>query len=36
LYLDKDILEGSLLKALGNAGIDVATTAEANNQALHP
>ena len=35
LYLDEDILERSLVKALRNAGIDVATTAEANNQALH-
>jgi hypothetical protein len=36
LYLDKDILEGYLVKGLGNAAIDVATTAEANNPALHP
>jgi hypothetical protein len=36
LYLDKDILDRSLVKALGNAGIDVGTTVEANNQALHP
>lgn len=31
LYLDEDILERSFVKALRNAGIDVATTAEANN-----
>ncbi|MEG4318381.1 MULTISPECIES: DUF5615 family PIN-like protein [unclassified Microcoleus] len=31
LYLDEDILERSLVKALRSAGIDVATTAEANN-----
>jgi DNA-binding transcriptional MerR regulator len=31
LYLDEDILERSLIKALRNAGIDVSTTAEANN-----
>ncbi|MGL5062570.1 MAG: DUF5615 family PIN-like protein [Microcoleus sp.] len=32
LYLDEDILERSLVKALRNAGIDVVvTTAEANN-----
>jgi len=36
LYLDKNILEGCLVKALENAGIDLGTTAEANNQALHP
>ncbi|MEG4943833.1 hypothetical protein [Microcoleus sp. F4-D5] len=35
LCLDEDILERSLVKALRNAEIDVATTAEANNQALH-
>ncbi len=31
LYLDEDILERSLIKALRNAGIDVSTTAESNN-----
>ncbi|MBE9119850.1 DUF5615 family PIN-like protein [Tychonema sp. LEGE 07199] len=31
LYLDEDILERSFVKVLRNAGIDVATTAEASN-----
>lgn len=31
LYLDEDILERSLVKALRKAEIDVVTTAEANN-----
>lgn len=31
LYLDEDILERSLVKALRSAGLDVITTAEANN-----
>jgi hypothetical protein len=31
LYLDEDILQRSLVKALRNANIDIFTTAEANN-----